>query len=419
MKKRLKFFDKSLLSIETDKGRLSLFGLAFPLFVEAITVHLINILQSVLSARYEGGFFVTPISVASQVMGMMGSIIALVSIGVSIILSINLGRKRYDDCKTIIGTGIIASILFSLVLITLCFFLRGPLLKLMGLDGAEYIEFMPHAKTYMGIAIWGYLIVSVTMILNATLRCYGYTKIGLYSGIITSSASVGVNALAMYVFKMPFNKAATIMPIISISLTLVSFLITLTYFLSKKIKLNFKFNFSWLKRIVSVGAPGAMSSIFYSLSSTITSIICLSLTPTAYLSKIYVGNVEFFIHQFGYAIGKAGAIMTGRMCGMKEFEKLDKMHRQNIKIVILINSSLALLFALLSRPLISLLYGASEEVLRYAFIIFFINIAVEIGRGMNHIGENGLNATGDVRFTTLVSILSCWGCSVGLSALFV
>jgi hypothetical protein len=38
---------------------------------------------------------------------------------------------------------------------------------------------------------------------------------------------------------------------------------------------------------------------------------------------------------------------------------------------------------------------------------------------MNHIGENGLNATGDVRFTTIVSILSCWGCSVGLSALFV
>jgi Na+-driven multidrug efflux pump len=38
---------------------------------------------------------------------------------------------------------------------------------------------------------------------------------------------------------------------------------------------------------------------------------------------------------------------------------------------------------------------------------------------MNHIGQFALNATGDVNFTTVISIVSCWACSVGLAFVFV
>ncbi len=417
--KKLRLIDKSLLYIDTEKGRLSLFGLAFPLFIESITVHLIAMLQSVLSARYEGGFFVTPFSVANQIMGMAYTIITLVPIGVAIILSINLGRQRYDDCKTIIGTGIIASFALCLVMVVICFFLRTPLLRLMGLGGEEYVSCISHAERYLGIRIWGYLFTIVQNVLNTALRCYGYTRIGIYSGLIANSINVGVTALAMYGLHLPFDNAATVLALIGIGVSAISCVISLIYFIIKRIQLNFRFSFAWLRRTIGVGLPGSMSAIFYTLSTMITSMICLSLTQAAYLAKVYVTNVEFFIHQVGYAIGQAGSIITGRMCGMKQFDKLDKMHRQNLRLVIVINFTAALLFAIFSRQLISLLYGASKQILTYSLIVFFINVFVEVGRGMNHIGEKGLNATGDVRFTTIVSILSCWVCSVGLSALFV
>jgi Na+-driven multidrug efflux pump len=64
------------------------------------------------------------------------------------------------------------------------------------------------------------------------------------------------------------------------------------------------------------------------------------------------------------------------------------------------------------------MFGADNSVLSFVTGVMAIDVLVELGRGMNHVGQNGLNATGDVRFTTVISILSCWICSVGFAYLF-
>ena len=113
--RKFKLIDKSLLSIESEKGRLSVFGLALPLFFEAIAVHLVGMLQTMLSARYEGGFFVTPFSIANQVIGLLTMLINFITVGMGIILSINIGRNRVDDCKRIIGTAGVSTLIFSVL----------------------------------------------------------------------------------------------------------------------------------------------------------------------------------------------------------------------------------------------------------------------------------------------------------------
>lgn len=37
---------------------------------------------------------------------------------------------------------------------------------------------------------------------------------------------------------------------------------------------------------------------------------------------------------------------------------------------------------------------------------------LEIGRGFNHIAEGSLSANGDVRTILIISVVSCWLCSV-------
>lgn len=417
--RKFKLIDKSLLSIENEKGRLSVFGLAFPLFFEAIAVHLVGMLQSMLSARYEGGFFVTPFSIANQVLGMMSTIVALVAVGMGIILSINIGRQKVDDCKRIIGTAGISALVFSIFIAIIALIFTTPFLKLMGLNKSSYAAFMPHAKIYFRVRIIAIVISAITGVINTALSCNGYTKIGLISGLSTSTLSVVATYLAMYVIKMPFDSAALVLGLITVVLGVVSLLISTVYFLSKKLQLKICFDKYYFKSIIGVGLPASVSGIFYTLSTVVTSIICTSLSVEAYETKIYVSNILFFVNQLGYAIGRAHSIMAGRMCGMREFDKLDKMHRQNLRIAIFSNVMFTLLFLAISKPLMKLFYDASPDIMSYAVIIFAIDIAVEVGRAMNHVGQNGLNATGDVKMTTLISIISCWVCSVGFSALFV
>jgi Na+-driven multidrug efflux pump len=107
------------------------------------------------------------------------------------------------------------------------------------------------------------------------------------------------------------------------------------------------------------------------------------------------------------------------MCGMGDFDKLDRMHRQNMRIAIFANVIFSAVLAIFGKNVVQALFATNNAVANYAAIILWIDIFVEIGRGMNHAGQNGLNATGDVKFTTVVSAFSCWTMSVGLSALFV
>jgi Na+-driven multidrug efflux pump len=155
------------------------------------------------------------------------------------------------------------------------------------------------------------------------------------------------------------------------------------------------------------------------LSQTITTIICLSLSPDDYQAKIYVTQLVYFVYIFGYSIGQANSILTGRVCGMGDLDKADKMHDQNLRLVLFSNMLLSVCFLVLSKPMLRLFYDASDAIVAAAAIIFWIDIAVEFGRGMNHIGQFALNATGDVNFTTVISIVSCWACSVGLAFVFV
>ena len=98
-----KFIDKDLLSVGEGKNKLSVFSLALPIFFESIGVHLIGLVQSAMSAHYEGGFFVTVTAIPSTILSLFLNVIAMITTGMSIILSITLGRGQNSNCKKIIG----------------------------------------------------------------------------------------------------------------------------------------------------------------------------------------------------------------------------------------------------------------------------------------------------------------------------
>lgn len=417
MKKHTAFLDKTYLSIQDGTVKLSLFALALPLFFETIGSNLIAMVQTILSSRYEGGFFVIALSVPTTVLSIFSSVITLFSTGLGILLSAYLGRKQYENCKVIIGSALLGSIFFSVLLALVGFLFAEPLLQWMGMNSEEYAPYLPYALKAFRFRCFFPVLSSVTLVFTAALRCYGYTKIGLIGGISANAVNAVATALAMYVFHMPKESAVSVLNYISLGSTIVNALIAFLVFKKQKIAFTPKINGNLLKKVVKIGFPASVSGIFYTVSVTVTSAICLKLPPAAYLAKNYISQIVFFVYSFGYSIGLANALMLGRVCGMGDLEWADKMHKQNLKIVLLCNGALSVLFALFARPMLRLFFAADDAVLAYANILW-IDILVEQGRGMNHIGQNGLNATGDVHFTTIISILSCWICSVGLAYVF-
>lgn len=410
--------DKSLFTIDDGLSKLNIFALTLPLFFEMIGSHLIGVVQTMMSSNFMDGFFVSPTSIVNSAISPFISIASIITVGLGIILSINLGRKRYDDCKVIIGTAFIADMVICVVFYFFVSLFAEPLIKFMGYGGAEYAQQYPYAVKFLQMKSIANIVSHLPLVFLAVLRCYGYTKIGLYTNVISNIVNAGLTAIFFYVISPAKENVLIGLVIIHVISSLVNFSLTIAYLIKKRIPISFKYNFKWFKKIFVLGLPASVAQIAYTITSTLTTRICVSLGPNPYEARIYINQLVYFVYAFGFQIGKANSIMAGRLCGMGDLDKADKMHRQNIKITVLINGSLSLMFAFFAGFILRNAYSASEAIVATAIPIFFFDVLVEIGRGMNHLGQNGLNATGDVNFTTIISITVGFVCSVGLAYVF-
>lgn len=415
-----KFIDKDLLSVNNGKQKMSIIALAIPIFFENIGVHLIGLIQTSMSSRFMDGFFIDAFNVPNAAMAPFSTILSLITTGLGILLSIYLGKGKKRDCADIIGTAYIASGLMSIFVYGLGFLFADSYLELLGLTAEKYGPYMSYAKLYFKVKMVALIIYFFTTpVFTTALRCYGYTQYGLISSIISSVVTAVLTYAAYYVIKVPKDSVVWVVCGIGLIANLSSLSFVLTAFFRKGLKIRICINQKWLVAILKVGVPAVVAGLSYTISQTITSSICAHLDKDVLTAKNYINQIVFFVYQIGWSIGQANSLMVGRICGMGDLDRVSRMHRQNIRLVLFFNITISVIFALLARPLFELFFAANGKILHYAEIILWIDVAVEAGRGMNHVGQYGLNATGDVHYTTIVSMTSCWAFSVGLSALFV
>jgi Na+-driven multidrug efflux pump len=371
-----------------------------------------------MSANFMDGFFVSPIGVVNSVIGPFVVVANIITIGLGIVLSIQLGKNNYENCKSIIGTALITDTIVRVVCFVAFALFAEPLIAFMGYGGAEYAEQFPYAVEFMQITCVANILSYLPMLYLVTLQCYGYTKVGLYTNITSNIVNVGLTAIFFYVIGPSKENVLVGLMIIQLISALIKCGITVAYLIKKRIPISFKFSGKWFKEMFKVGIPASVASFAYTVSSALTTKICVALGPVEYEACIYINQLVYFVYAFGYQIGGANAIMAGRLCGMGELDKADKMQRQNTKIVAFINAVLSLIFALFAGVILKYGYSATQSIILVSLPVFFFDIIVEVGRGMNHVGQNGLNATGDVNFTTITSIISGFICCVGLSYVF-
>lgn len=414
-----KLFDKDLFTVADSEYKLNLFWLALPIFLENISVNLIGLLQTAMSSYYADGFFILVTSVPNQLLSVVYNILALAGAGLAIILSIHIGQHKTEDGGKLVGTALWTVIVLTVVLGAVSLVFADQFLVMMGLGVEEYTAQRPYAVLYFRLRVVALMVTFWSGIFTASLRCYGFPKISLFASLASNGLNVLLTFLAMFVVKVPPEQIVWYMGGITLVSSGINALVVCVYFKCKKLPFSFRFEKKYFKEIVCLGFPATVASIAYSVSQTVTGGLCVGLGEDVYKTKQYVSQIVYFAYVLGYSVGQANSIMLGRVFGMDDKERADKMHRQNLRIVIALNLIMSLAFTALCNPLMSLIFNANENILAYAQIIFYIDIAVEFGRGMNHVGQFGLNAVGDVRFTTIISIVSCWACSVGLSFLFV
>jgi putative MATE family efflux protein len=395
-------------------GRMTLFRLAWPLFIETFLRMLIGNVNVFMLSRYSDAA-VGAVGIANQIIAMLMNVFNVVGLGTAIIVNQSLGAGEKEQAARVSKAAIAANFVFGILMSVLLSALSGNILRLMGTPE----DLMKEARQYIAIVGGAVFCQALISTMSAILRCYGFTKYPMFVAFGMNILNVLGNALVVFrPFGMPaFGVAGIAITVVICNLAGV---LAVSFVLVKKVGLGFgrtgKFQLRGkiLADIVKIGAPAAGEYISYSITQVILTGMTTSLGSTAVMTRVYIQTVTVFISVLSLSLGLATQIRIGHMIGAGEAEQARKLCLKSLRIAVVINAALTLALILARKPVL-MLFTKDPAILRVGSTILILDLLWETGRPLNHIVVNSLRGTGDVRYPTGIAILSMWGIGVPLS----
>lgn len=403
-------YDKSLSTVDTPQGRITLAKVFFPLLVEMLLLNTMGTINTLMLSQYSDNA-VAAVGSASQLLSMILAMYTVVSNGASIVINHNLGAGNKESAGDAAFTSIFFCGSLSLLLGTFLSLFAKPLLSLMRLE-AEVLEY---AVSYFSIAIFFSFFQAISSSISSIFRSYGMPKVP----VCVSLCKNGLLALCDYIIIFrPFETPLFGVKGIAISYVFCECIgmLTMTLLLCKlPLGLGFKKkNLSTLKnigKILRVGVPTGVSSLSYNLSQVVSTAIIAVLGMASISAKIYVSNIVFYVYVFGMTLGISTSLLIGWLAGAGKYEQAYRLNLQNLKITIFTNMALSGTIYLFAEPLLSL-FTQDPAIIAMGKSIMLVDFVVEIGRGFNHVEENCLRGAGDVIYPMFISTTSCWVMSI-------
>lgn len=402
----MKLYDRSISTVRENGKTIGLIGLTIPLLLESVFVLLYGTVSTLILSGYADAA-VSAAGVAQQVINIAVAVLNMVAKGTVIISSIALGAKNLPKVRAAAGTGLLLAVgLSALIGIGLCGF-AAPLMRLMHLQG----EVHGLASDYLRIAALAFPLTATMSYINNLLICHGYSRISMFSGILSNVLNLLLSYLALYGGAALPVSGVQAVALCGAAAQLAGLLLSAFFFVCKRCPFRFCFRGRLAWDILRLGAPAGMSIVSYNFSQMVTTGFITGLGIAVINTKLYVTNIVSYTSRISLSLGNAGGILMGRHRGAGRLDLVKRLYRQNLLIALLCNGIISLLALALHTPLLSI-FTHDREILSAAGVIMAIDFLVELPRAVNHVSENSFNANGDVKTPLVTSIASGWGCNV-------
>jgi putative MATE family efflux protein len=394
--------------------RLTLLALAAPIFAETFLRMFLGNVNIFMLGKYSDNA-VGAVGVSTQLINMLLMIYSIVSIGTAVIISQSLGAGERKLAAKTVNVAIIFNFLFGLTVSLFVAIFGRTLLRMMNVDEA----LMGYALTYLTIVGGMSFTQAMLATMSAIARNYGQAKVSMMVAIGMNFINVVANSIVVYrPFGIPHFGVAGIA--VSVVISQLVAVIALFFLLFKYLDIGIKFKiprpfpFDTLKGILRIGVPGAGGALSYNIAQIFCTSIIIKLGTEAVITRTYMQMISTFLLMLGLSIGQANQIIIGHRVGAGEPEKAYKICLKSLKLAIIYDFSIALIFFMFRRELFSI-YTSDPSIINMGATLLLISLILEPGRCFNLVLGSALQAAGDVKFPVYIGMASSWGISVGLS----
>lgn len=388
--------------------------LIIPLIIEQLLTVLVGMADSIMIASV-GEAAVSGVSLVDQIMVLLISAFAALGTGGAVVAGQYLGQKnKKEACKS--ATQLVWFVTFSAVLITAIIY-AGKYFILHGLFGEIEADVMGHANTYLMIVSASIPFIALYNGGAAIFRAMGNSRVSMKVSMLMNALNVGGNAILIYGFHWGTAGVAipTLVSRIVAALLIIILLCDQRRVLHIERSLHFRFDWSQVKKILSVGVPNGLENSMFQLGK----VMVLSLVSTFGTSAIAANAVSNVIALFqilpGMAISLAVTTVIARCVGAGDYEQV-KYYLKKLLIATHVCMALLIAFTFLILPSILKAYNLPDMTARTVEqIMYFHGVCAILLWPEAFILPSAFRASGDARTCLYISAASMWIFRIGFS----
>lgn len=390
--------------------------LCLPLIIEQFLEYLVGLADSIMVAHVSESA-VSGVSLVDFVMALLISLFAALATGGAVIAGQYMGRNQMKESREAANQLVWFAGVISIIIMAIIYLIKPLILN--GLFGQITDDVRRDANTYLMITVLSIPFLALYNAGAAIFRTMGNAKLPMMIMLAMNIAHAAGNAILIYGFD--FGVEGVAIPTLLSRIAAAAVIIILAFNPQQSIyikkRLNHKFNWSMIKKILSIGAPyGLENGLFY-----FGRIVVLSLVATFGTAAIAANAVSGTIVMFevlpGMAIGLGLTVIISRCVGAGDYEQAKYYTKKVIGIIYAAHIvSCAVVISLL--PLILNVYGLSETASSLTTkIVWWHAIFTVIIWPLGYSLPVTFRASGDAKFPMVIGVLSMGFCRIALAYL--
>lgn len=397
--------------------RRELATLTIPIFIETLLIMSLGAIDTFMLSNLSDES-VAAVGLSNQVLTFLFIIFEVINLGTSVLCSQYLGAGLRQRMETVVGVSIMVNLVLGLAisLTLVCF--STQILFALGLNG----YMLDLGAGYMRIVGAGAFVQAIAMTLSAALRSNNKPLYPMLVILVVNVLNIAGNyALIFGKFGMPalgVDGAASATVAARVVAMTVLFVIVFRTTVSRFPTHIFRrFPMRELHNLMKIGLPSAGESMSYSCSQLVIAYFITTLGMESLAARTYCVNIIMFTYLFCIAISHAGAISIGHLVGANRWNGAYIMGLYVLRIAITATLTIAVITALSGTAIMSML-SDNPEIIALGAAILWIDVVLEIGRPVNILFVNTLQAAGDVNYPFYVGLIFMWSIAVVCAYLF-
>lgn len=398
-----------------------LFRISAPIIVEQVCITFMGLVSTWL-VNSVGEYAVTAVGMVNSISNLIIALFAALTTGGTIIVAQLIGSHEIKKARAAAGQAVYLSLIFSIVIAIALSVFQGALINvLFGGAGEDVID---AANRFMFIVNFSYPVLAVTQTIFGILRGSGNTGtpmiISMLMNVINFALGLmlvlGVDFWFIHIPGYGIEGAAFALLVARITGFFMSgFYITRS---AKRVRLNrlsyFKPDVKAQRTILGVGIPTGVESALFSLGKIITLIYIVAMGKSATTANSIGSSVFEFINVPGSAFSVGVMILVGQRIGRNETDDIKRTALFAVVSGMAMLGAVCLICFIFQEQILGA-FNPSLETYGYLKQIFSLCfIATPLLWPPSFITPSALRATGDVRYTMVVAVISMWALRIVL-----